>query len=59
MSTIFRVFVVLAAALGAYVFFGQVIPSLHHFAFPVGGMGVTWLALVAVGTGGIALKVTA
>jgi hypothetical protein len=58
MSTIFRVFVVLAAALGAYVFFGQVIPSLHNFAFGVGGLGFTWLALVAIGTGGIAAKVT-
>lgn len=59
MSTILRVFVVLAACLGAYVFFGQVFSNLHTFAFSVGGMGVTYLALVAAASGIAAIKVTA
>jgi hypothetical protein len=59
MSIIFRVIIVLLSCFGAYMFFGQLFPRTHDFAFPLMGMGVTYLALIAFGTGCIAAKVTA
>lgn len=59
MSTVLRVFIILAASWGAYVFFGNWFPSLNRFWFGVGGLGFTYLAVIAAATGGVAAKVTA
>jgi hypothetical protein len=56
METIIKVGIIAAACFGAYVFIGQNFHEAHKFAFGLGGMGFTYLALATGAIGLVAYK---
>jgi hypothetical protein len=56
MSTLVKILLVSAAVFGTYCFLNAYMPATHSFAFGLGGMGFSYLALASAAVGLVAHK---